>query len=166
MEWKKKKFVWPDLRPNQAPVKSDIPDIAIFNFQSKTLNPKKDFTYFQNIIKRSNHSIHYFWKIILPICCNIFVNTSLGFIKKFFFSKFQVGLSRSTTGCVAACIFREFQLSASYEGLIETVPGINLEVLRMDKYVHEKEKDALFRGEFEVVKELMAELEDGAVSNK
>merc|ERR1711988_252187 len=74
----------------------------------------------------------------------------------------QVGLSRSTTGCVAACIFREFQLSASYEGLIETVPGINLEVLRMDKYVHEKEKDALFRGEFEVVKELMAELEDGA----
>ena len=80
------------------------------------------------------------------------------------FFNFQVGLSRSTTGCVAACIFREFQLSASYEGLIETVPGINLEVLRMDKYVHEKEKDALFRGEFEVVKELMAELEDGAVS--
>lgn len=76
-----------------------------------------------------------------------------------------MGLSRSTTGCVAACIFREFQLSASYEGLIETVPGINLEVLRMDKYVHEKEKDALFRGEFEVVKELMAELEDGAVSS-
>merc|ERR1712036_30255 len=74
----------------------------------------------------------------------------------------QVGLSRSTTGCVAACIFREFQLSASYEGLIETVPGINLEVLRMDKYVMDKEKDALFRGEFEVVKELMAELEDGA----
>merc|ERR1711992_525479 len=74
----------------------------------------------------------------------------------------QVGLSRSTTGCVSACLFREFQLSASYEGLIETVPGINLEVLRMDKYVHEKEKDALFRGEFEVVKELMAELEDGA----
>jgi len=62
----------------------------------------------------------------------------------------------------AACIFREFQLSASYEGLIETVPGINLEVLRMDKYVMDKEKDALFRGEFEVVKELMAELEDGA----
>jgi protein-tyrosine phosphatase len=74
----------------------------------------------------------------------------------------QVGLSRSTTGCVAACIFREFQLSASYEGLIETVPGINLEVLRMDKYVMDKEKDALFRGEFEVVKELMAEIEDGA----
>merc|ERR1712227_768683 len=73
----------------------------------------------------------------------------------------HVGLSRSTTGCVSACLFREFQLSASYEGLIETVPGINLEVLRMDKYETEKEKDALFRGEFEVVKELVAALTDG-----
>merc|ERR1711920_1026755 len=73
----------------------------------------------------------------------------------------QVGLSRSTTGCVSACLFREFQLSASYEGLIETVPGINLEVLRMDKYEIEKEKDALFRGEFEVVRELVAALTDG-----
>lgn len=75
----------------------------------------------------------------------------------------KVGLSRSTTGCVSACLFREFQLSASYEGLIETVPGINLEVLRMDKYEIEKEKDALFRGEFEVVKELVAALTDGDV---
>ena len=54
-------------------------------------------------------------------------------------------------------------MSASYEGLIETVPGINLEVLRMDKYEIEKEKDALFRGEFEVVKELVAALTDGDV---
>jgi len=38
-------------------------------------------------------------------------------------TNFQVGLSRSTTGCVAACLFREFQLTASYEGLVETVPG-------------------------------------------
>ena len=30
----------------------------------------------------------------------------------------QVGLSRSTTGCIAACLFRENQLAASYEGLI------------------------------------------------
>merc|ERR1739844_886336 len=74
----------------------------------------------------------------------------------------QVGLSRSTTGCVAACLFREFQISASFEGLIETVPGVNLDVLKMDKYVVDKEKDALFRGELEVVKELMAALEDGA----
>ena len=27
----------------------------------------------------------------------------------------QVGLSRATTGCVAACIFKEFQISASFE---------------------------------------------------
>ena len=57
-------------------------------------------------------------------------------------------------------------MSASYEGLIETVPGINLEVLRMDKYEIEKEKDALFRGEFEVVKELVAALTDGDVRIK
>merc|ERR1711933_61318 len=74
----------------------------------------------------------------------------------------QVGLSRATTGCVAACLFKEFQISASFEGLVETVPGVNLDLLKMDKYVVDKEKDALFRGEFEVVKELMAALEDGA----
>merc|ERR1712122_415853 len=61
----------------------------------------------------------------------------------------QVGLSRSTTGCFCACLFREFQLSASYQGLVETVPGVNLEVLRMDKYTMDPEKDTLFRGEFE-----------------
>merc|ERR1712036_138279 len=74
----------------------------------------------------------------------------------------QVGLSRSTTGCVSACLFREFQLAATYEGLIKTVPGVNLKLLRMDKYEIDPAKDTLFRGEFEVVKELMAALEDGA----
>merc|ERR1711953_793534 len=78
----------------------------------------------------------------------------------------QVGLSRSTTGSVAACLFREFQLSASYEGLIETVPGVNLELLRMDKYELDPDKDVLFRGEFEVVKELMAALSDGAAAKR
>eukprot|EP00096_Caligus_rogercresseyi_P000020 TRINITY_DN1007_c0_g1_i1.p1 TRINITY_DN1007_c0_g1~~TRINITY_DN1007_c0_g1_i1.p1 ORF type:complete len:517 (+),score=215.43 TRINITY_DN1007_c0_g1_i1:416-1966(+) len=78
----------------------------------------------------------------------------------------QVGLSRSTTGCVCACLFREFQLSASYVGLIETVPGVNLEVLKMDKYEIDKSKDALFRGEFEVVKELIAAFEDGPASKR
>merc|ERR1712158_92 len=78
----------------------------------------------------------------------------------------QVGLSRSTTGCVAACLFREFQLSASYEGLVETVPGVNLEVLRMDNYVMDKDKDTLFRGEFEVVKELTAALGDEGIASK
>jgi len=79
----------------------------------------------------------------------------------------QVGLSRSTTGCVSACLFREFQLSASYEGLIETVPGVDLTVLRMDNYEMQKGKDTLFRGEFEVVKELTAALgEDGVASKR
>merc|ERR1739848_890457 len=72
--------------------------------------------------------------------------------------------SRSTTGCAAACLFREFQLSASFQGLVETVPGVNLEVLRMDKYVMDPEKDTLFRGEFEVVKELIGAFEDGPAS--
>merc|ERR1711884_81329 len=76
----------------------------------------------------------------------------------------QVGLSRSTAGCVSSCLFREFQLSASFEGLIETVPGVNLELLRMDKYELEKDKDALFRGEFEVVRELVAALPEGDAS--
>jgi len=78
----------------------------------------------------------------------------------------QVGLSRSTTGCVSTCLFREFQLAATYEGLIETVPGVNLELLRMDKYEIDPAKDALFRGEFEVVKELIAALPDGAASKR
>merc|ERR1711997_802419 len=74
----------------------------------------------------------------------------------------QVGLSRATTGCVAACLFKEFQISASFEGLVETVPGVNLDLLKMDRYKMDPNKDALFRGEFEVVKELVSKLADGA----
>merc|ERR1711981_699356 len=74
----------------------------------------------------------------------------------------QVGLSRATTGCVIACLFKEMQISASFEGLIETVPGINTTLLKTDKYVMNPEKDTLFRGEFDVVKELMTKLKDGA----
>merc|ERR1739846_31546 len=76
----------------------------------------------------------------------------------------QVGLSRATTACVVACLFKEFQISASYEGLIETVPGINASVLKTDKYVMDQTKDALFRGEFEVVKELVAKMKDGVAA--
>merc|ERR1711887_501237 len=78
----------------------------------------------------------------------------------------QVGLSRATTGCVAACIFKEFQISASFEGLVETVPGVNLDLLKMDRYKMDMSKDPLFRGEFEVIKELIAELPDGEASKR
>merc|ERR1712119_171101 len=73
----------------------------------------------------------------------------------------QVGLSRATTGCVAACLFKEFQISASFEGLVETVPGVNATLLKTDKYVMNPDKDTLFRGEFDVVKELLGKMKDG-----
>merc|ERR1711962_444599 len=73
----------------------------------------------------------------------------------------QVGLSRATTGCVIACLFKEFQINASFEGLVETVPGVNLDLLKMDKYTMDPAKDALFRGEFPVVMELVAKIKDG-----
>merc|ERR1712032_1764482 len=79
----------------------------------------------------------------------------------------QVGLSRATTASVAACMFKEFQLSASYEGLVETVPGMDLTLLKMDRYKMDPNKDALFRGEFEVIKELVATLgADGEASKR
>jgi len=78
----------------------------------------------------------------------------------------QVGLSRSTTASVAACLFKEFQISASFEGLVETVPGMNLGLLKMDRYTMDQSKDALFRGEFEVIKELVATLSDGEAAKR
>merc|ERR1711997_811788 len=78
----------------------------------------------------------------------------------------QVGLSRATTGCVAACLFREFQIAAGFEGLVETVPGVNPTLLKMDRYVMDAAKDPLFRGEFEVIKELVAELKDDGAAAK
>merc|ERR1712073_13539 len=76
----------------------------------------------------------------------------------------QVGLSRATTACVIACLFKEFQINASFEGLVETVPGVNLDLLKMDRYTMDAAKDPLFRGEFEVVKELVATLKDGVAA--
>merc|ERR1712117_542869 len=74
----------------------------------------------------------------------------------------QVGLSRATTGCVMSRLFKEFQISASFEGLVETVPGVNASLLKTDRYVMGATKDALFRGEFEVIKQLVSTLNDGA----
>merc|ERR1711997_23176 len=76
----------------------------------------------------------------------------------------QVGLSRAPTGCAIACLFKEFQINASFEGLVETVPGVNLDLLKMDRYTMDPAKDPLFRGEFEVVKDLVAALKDGAAA--
>ena len=55
-------------------------------------------------------------------------------------------------------MFKEFQISASFEGLIETVPGIDLSLLKMDRYTLNPAKYALFRAEFEVNKELVTSL--------
>ena len=76
----------------------------------------------------------------------------------------QVGLSRATTGCTISCLFKEFQINASFEGLVETVPGVNLDLLKMDRYKMDPNKDPLFRGEFEVIKELVAFLKDGSAA--
>merc|ERR1711953_753308 len=89
------------------------------------------------------------------IMCNTLVGTN---INTPVIINDQVGLSRATTACVIACLFKEFQISASYEGLIETVPGVNAAILKNDKYKMDMNKDALFRGEFEVVKDLMAKM--------
>merc|ERR1712112_146348 len=74
----------------------------------------------------------------------------------------QVGLSRATTGCVIACLFKEFQINASFDGLVHTVPGMNLDLLKMDKYAMDPAKDCLFRGEFPVVLEMIGKIKDGA----
>merc|ERR1711988_290081 len=47
---------------------------------------------------------------------------------------------------------------------VETVPGVNLDLLKMDRYTMDAAKDPLFRGEFEVVKELVATLKDGVAA--
>merc|ERR1711950_124151 len=92
------------------------------------------------------------------IICNTLVGTS---INTPIIVNDQVGLSRATTGCVIACLFKEFQINASFEGLVETVPGVNASLLKTDNYKMDMKKDPLFRGEFEVVKELVAALKDG-----
>merc|ERR1712079_801398 len=90
--------------------------------------------------------------------CNTLVGTS---INTPIIVNDQVGLSRATTGCVIACLFKEFQMGASFEGLVETVPGVNLDLLKMDKYTMDPAKDPLFRGEFPVVMDLVGKLKGG-----
>merc|ERR1712128_183468 len=92
------------------------------------------------------------------IICNTLVGTS---INTPIIVNDQVGLSRATTGSVIACLFREFQINASFEGLVETVPGVNLDLLKMDKYTMDPAKDPLNRGEFPVVLALLEKLKGG-----
>merc|ERR1712210_442536 len=92
------------------------------------------------------------------IICNTLVGTS---INTPIIVNDQVGLSRATTGCVIACLFKEFQINASFEGLVETVPGVNLDLLKMDKYTMDPAKDPLFRGGFPVVLALLEKLKGG-----
>merc|ERR1712062_827756 len=92
------------------------------------------------------------------IICNTLVGTS---INTPIIVNDQVGLSRATTGCVIACPFKELQINASFEGLVETVPGVNLDLLKMDKYTMDPAKDPLFRGEFPVVLALLEKLKGG-----
>merc|ERR1712198_654396 len=92
------------------------------------------------------------------IICNTLVGTS---INTPVIVTDQVGLSRATTGSVIACHFKEFQINASFEGLVETVPGVNLDLLRMDKYTMDPAKDPLFRSEFPVVLALLEKLKGG-----
>merc|ERR1712180_227052 len=92
------------------------------------------------------------------IICNTLVGTS---INTPVIVTDQVGLSRATTGSVIACLFKEFQINASFEGLVETVPGVNLDLLKMDKYTMDPFKDPLFRGEFPVVLALLEKLKGG-----
>merc|ERR1719220_2929466 len=92
------------------------------------------------------------------IICNTLVGTS---INTPIIVNDQGGLSRATTGCVIACLFKEFQINASFEGLVETVPGVNLDLLKMDKYTMDPAKDPLFRGEFPVVLALLEKLKGG-----
>merc|ERR1712214_175693 len=80
------------------------------------------------------------------IICNTLVGTS---INTPVIVTDQVGLSK------------EFQINASFEGLVETVPGVNLDLLKMDKYTMDPSKDPLFRGEFPVVLALLEKLKGG-----
>jgi len=77
----------------------------------------------------------------------------------------HIGDARATTGGVIACIFKEFQVSACYDGLINTVPGVDTDVLKMDKYKVDLNKDPMMRGEFNVVNKLL-EVMEGAVPAK
>ena len=78
----------------------------------------------------------------------------------------QVGDARATTGAVISCIFKEFQLVAEYDGLIESIPGVDLSILDMDKYAVDMTKDPMLRGEFNAIKNLLKKLKGAEYAKK
>merc|ERR1712053_62388 len=131
----------------------------------------KDLKTLDNVIEGLKESFPGLVHLRVPVCnsaapsiadfdtiCNTLVGTS---INTPVIVTDQVGLSRATTGSVIACLFKEFQINASFEGLVETVPGVNLDLLKMDKYTMDPSKDPLFRGEFPVVLALLEKLKGG-----
>jgi len=50
--------------------------------------------------------------------------------------------------------------------LVETVPGMNLSLLKMDTYKMDSAKDTLFRGEFPVVQTLVQQLKEAGIAAK
>ena len=72
------------------------------------------------------------------------------------------------------------QVGSSFSGLVNTVPGkkkvagsvlnpstgLNLDLLKMDIYKMDMEKDPLFRGEFDVVKQLISERPEMVAAKK
>jgi len=78
----------------------------------------------------------------------------------------HIGDARATTAGVIACIFKEFQVSACYDGLINTIPGVDKDVLKMDKCKIDLSKDPMIRGEFNVTKKLLEILQGSEYAKK
>merc|ERR1712181_132182 len=113
-------------REYEAPLKSDLKSLS-----EVVEDVKKDFpglVHFRVPIANSPSPSEAAFDLITSVMVGTCINTPL-------IISDQVGLSRATTGCVIACLFKEFQISASFEGLIETVPGVNVNCLKMDNYV-------------------------------
>jgi len=78
----------------------------------------------------------------------------------------QLGDSRAATGAIIACIFKEFQVSSCYDGLVASIPGVNQEVLNLAKYEQDQKKDEMTRGEYKVIKKLIADLDGSSNAKK
>ena len=149
---KKIKYQDVNKREYENPLKSDLKTLS-----EVIEDVKKDFpglVHYRVPIANSPTPSEAAFDLITSVMVGTNINTPLVISD-------QVGLSRATTGCVIACLFKEFQISASFEGLIETVPGVNADCLKMDNYVMDPKKDPLFRGEFPVVTKLLEKLKDG-----